>query len=248
MRKITYTITVFVLILIACTTKTPPQETTTSTSPQGKLQKIADQAYLDSLEQALQLFRKTPLSSQQIDSLVRTIRSEYNHIVENKKSYKKTVFDIDENDYEEVYAHDDDEAPYDTGFREKIITYYTDEKNNQIKLISLYETFAYHTVDSKTETEYYLRDNKPFFIFCRHKCCNFAEPKVSEYRIYLQENTRIKCLEKSAVRNLVEVEVIEEIEKLLQKTDNTEVDCEQLDINVSSIEDLLNIYYGRNSE
>ena len=202
------------------------------------------------------------LFGQNIDSLIRNIRSEYNLIVKNKDSYKKTVLNIN--------LYDDDDEGDNPLSKEKAITYYMDETNNQIKLISIYEAsymYSYYTLGASL-TEYYLKDGNPFFIFQQSKgrlevgsSGNIEDilTKATEHRIYTVGNidyqrTYVSNARYYSINNCIKYLVksvegkLSDTNDLLQKTANTEIDCsksteKEIDY---SVKDLVDIYYGRN--
>jgi|GEM_PF-3226134 len=266
MRKITYILTVFVLILIGCTPKTPPQEAATSTLPfsQGELLKVADQAYFSTLEQELELSRQMrkarfeKLTPRQIDSLIRDIRNEYNHIIDNMALYQKTNFYPDVSDKETYdsegnleYIPERDIAEY--------ITFYADSNNN-IRRISHFSLFSHHSAFRAELTDYYLKNGKLFFVFRQNRNHDYdydydnwrsntpLPTTASETRIYamgangdLQKDMCLKYLSKSAEGNLAEVK------KLLQKAENAENNCVD-NPNYISIEEFTDLYYKRSTK
>ena len=194
------------------------------------------------------IFSPLSLFGQNVDSIIRDIRSEYNIIVNNKDSYKKVVLIID------VYFGEYEDSELD---REKIITYYIDEKNKQIKLISLFDMWAHHFSVNGTLTEYYLKDGNLFFIYQQNKyVLGHGQPpdvienrltEVTERRIYTVGN--INSLDKkNCVRYLVKSleGKLSDINELSQHTANVETDCNMSTSYISfSVEELLDIFYGR---
>jgi len=201
----------------------------------------------------LVVFCPLSLSGQNIDSLVRSIRSEYNLIIKNKESYKKTVLNID-NSEEPIY---EDGHYIDAGaFKEEIITYYMDEKDNQIKLISLYEAEILNYNIWAKLTEYYFKDGNLFFIYRQIKNVSGNESfdiedmlaTAIEERVYvtgvvdyIETNNCVRYLLKSVKGKLSDVN------ELLRKSVNINTDCSKFTETIyhSSVKKLVDIIYGQ---
>ena len=167
------------------------------------------------------------LVAQNIDSIIRDIRSEYATIVANKGKYEKVVIDAYPINMDEDDDDDDENGGDDSPSTSRQITYYID--NGNIRLISVVNTWT-HWMYRKEIIEYYLKDNRLFFSFRQLQDTPYRgldeemPTKISEERIYYQSGKCIKYLVK-------EVEAIEEeIEKLLQETANSEGDCANADV------------------
>ena len=214
----------------------------------------------------LVLFSPLSLAGQNVDSLIRDIRAEYSLIVKNKESYKKTVLNIDLNGdpiFEDgQYIYIDDGI-----FKEMVITYYIDGKNNQIKLISLYDGRHMPTYQFEANlTEYYLKDSNLFFIYRQTK--NNSDGRfeniedvittATESRIYTVGDidyqwTYVPKASYYSINNCIRYLVkstegkLSDITGLLQKTANTEIDCSKSTEEEirPSVKDLMDIYYGR---
>ena len=217
----------------------------------------------------LMVFCPLSLFGQDVDSIIKDIRAEYNLIVKNKETYKKNVLNI--NLYDDP-IFDEEEGRYiyiDDICREKVITYYMDEKNNQIKLISLYEANYMHKYYFKANlTEYFFKNDNLFFIYQQTKSTAAAKffddiedvlTAATEKRIYTigdvdyhwtyvpnggsyySINNCVRYLTKSVEGKL------SDITELLQKTTNTETDCSKsTEEKISpSVKELFDIYYGR---
>ena len=205
------------------------------------------------------VFSPLSLFGQKVDSLVQVIRSEYNYIVKNKESYKKTILYIDHT--QEVTYNEDGsvESVPETETEEKI-TCYADQ-NNQIKLITCYRGFSHHHAMSGTLTEYYLKDGNLFFIFHQTKYVGhevfddkgkFIELKdrhteASEQRIYTTgDNEEFFVSKDNCIRNLSKSAngKFSEINELLRKTANVEKNCSDSDT-FYSVKHPVNILFGR---
>jgi len=160
-----------------------------------------------------------PLSviAQNTDSIIQNIRSEYKTIVDNKNHYKEMVVDV-------LYAYDGEGDGPDVS---KKITYYVE--GDEIKLISVSNKYA--VWDSESELiEYYLKDNKIFFIYQKYIKNIFAGPvdwdektsEAIERRCYFESYQPVKCLIKEVKGKRSEVDT------LLQKAGNKDEDCSQI--------------------
>ena len=196
---------------------------------------------------------------QNVDSLIRSIRSEYSLIVKNKEWYKKAVLYIDHR--EEVTYNEDGsiESVPEREIEEKI-TYYID-RNNQIRHISHYYAFSHHHYLKARLTNYYLKDNDLFFVFQQNKEMDHSSVYDNEGKYVEFEDRRTKATEKriyttgdikffsanNCVRYLfksVEGE-FSNINNLFRRTANVEVSCSDNGI-FDFANDLIEIFYTQN--
>jgi len=195
------------------------------------------------------------MSGQNVNSIIRDIRSEYNQIVKNKNSFNKTVFNIKVN-ADPYYCEEDEMWVASDVEEEKIITFYIDESTNQIRQISLYEASIFAFTIRATLTDYYLKDDRVFFIFQRAIDMPEFKARVVEDRFTIATERRIYTvgnIERRNIENCVKylyksVEgTFSDVNELLSNLTNTEKDCSKLtEIRITPTEELIDIYNDKN--
>ena len=176
------------------------------------------------------------------DSLIEAIRAEYDLIVKSKESYKKRILYLPDTGY-----YDEEDEVYVGREEEKVITYYMDEKTNQIRLISFYETWFHHTQGGVTITEYYLKDRNPFFIYQQHehRISPWDSIPATESRIYLMGAEKGDIQNYNCIRYLSKSVYAEssEVKEVLRKTENIEIDYDYDTRLRTSVKELMYIYH-----
>ena len=171
------------------------------------------------------------LAQQNVDSIIRDIRSEFRTIVDNKEKYKQVVVDVPP---QKLFPYDDDREGDPPDLKKKI-TYYLE--NDEIKLVSVFNIW-FHWIYREEIIEYYLKNDQVFFIYQQLKDIYYNDTNWDEYTTWDGSPTEVTeerfyyNSDNECVRYLIKKSKgrLSEVENLLQNTVNIEEDCPEVNV------------------